>query len=61
MASTTSGGRGGGGLPYDTRDVYLAHHALEVGEETLRRTFDALTPNASIAHPRDPYGAELPD
>ena len=37
--------RGGSGLPYDTRDVFLAHHALEVGEQALRRTFDALTPN----------------
>jgi tetratricopeptide (TPR) repeat protein len=38
--------RGGGGLPYDQRDIFLAHHALEVGEEALRRTFDALTPDA---------------
>ena len=53
--------RGGGGLPYDTRDIFLAHHALEVGEEALRRTFDALTPDAGGPHAGDVYGGpDLP-
>lgn len=34
--------RGGGGLPYDLRDVALAHRSLAIGEETLRRSFATL-------------------
>ena len=34
--------RGGSGLPYDQRDVALAHDALVMGEEALEHTFTTL-------------------